>query len=151
MEGPSSEPRARGSPLGLTVTVLSPEALYSQAWDSNLCPQATAAPPLEAGSTTLFLSGRLYSAATSLVPNPETPGGARDMGGGHGPPSLSQQRTFHGGDSAARGSLPPPCPCHCQRPSTRVSYGQAAAAATEGWPAALEFPPTNNFYKPPAS
>lgn len=86
MEGPSSEPRARGSPLGLTVTVLSPEALYSQAWDSNLCPQATAAPPLEAGSTTLFLSGRLYSAATSLVPNPETPGGARDMGGGAWPP-----------------------------------------------------------------
>lgn len=30
-----------------------------------------------------------------------------------------------------------------------VSCGPAATATTEGWPAALEFPTTNNFYKPP--
>lgn len=47
---------------------------------------------------------------------------------------------------------PPPTPTPLPLPeAVRVSYGQAAAAATEAWPAALEFPPTNNFYKPPAS
>ena len=47
---------------------------------------------------------------------------------------------------------PPPAPTSLPlTEAVRVSYGQAAAAATEAWPAALEFPPTNNFYKPPAS
>lgn len=123
MEGPSSEPRARGSPLGLTVTVLSPEALYSQAWDSNLCPKATAATPLEAGSTTLFLSGRLYSAATSLVPNPETPGGARDMVGGGMAPRLCLSR----GHSMV-GTLQPGAPF--PRPVPATARGRARGCPT---------------------
>ena len=46
---------------------------------------------------------------------------------------------------------PAPAPAPAPPEAVRVSYGQAAATAAEGWPAALEFPPTNNFYKPPAS
>lgn len=33
----------------------------------------------------------------------------------------------------------------------RASCGRAATATTEDWPAAVEFPPSNNFYKPPGS
>lgn len=35
--------------------------------------------------------------------------------------------------------------------ATWVSCGQGSDTTTEGWPAARKFPPTNKFYKPPAS
>ena len=64
------------------------------------------------------------------------------------PPGLSPGLEHSTVRSCSLAATPPPKPLP---EAVRVSYGQAAAAATEAWPAALEFPPTNNFYKPPAS
>lgn len=140
MAGPSSEPGAGGCSPGLTVTVPSHVARYGHARESSLRPRVTPVPPCKghAGLEWPFLHGHQPGLR---------PGGLSVVGTGWVwgcGPCLHPEV-----DVPWRGAPGPEAPIPA--PSRGRACVPGRAATTDGWPAALEFPPTNNFYKPPGS